>query len=309
MIGNIRVLFHAAPDTYGVQIVDSATATFQVVSFGIILALDILESSAGGGELRATGQAVVDVYRQKTLREGPLKLVVGNQLPPDFVGRFLTAIRSDFPTIAISTRVEGDAYTARKSWYVASDEPANDPIPTYLPKEAGVLFIDKGVSALHISIPYEAFILALKFLMAMEETDMCLQYSSTGQLVDDATVAAEDTFRKASPENSANLDKFLFILGLTIAHELVHFFTGRIVGDPHIDTPPRVQHPAKPSTKVGEAGRFWENRLLGYRIECYWDPKDALKQKQAGALYAFANNGTVAKVAPSWVRQTVLSRK
>ena len=88
----------------------------------------------------------------------------------------------------------------------------------------------------------------------------------------------------------------------------MHFFTGRILGDPGIETPTKVHDPPNSDPKVGEAGRFWERRLLGCRIECYWDPKDALKQKQAGALYAFAN-GTVSKVAPSWVRQTVLSRK
>jgi hypothetical protein len=69
------------------------------------------------------------------------------QLPADLVGRFLAEIRADFPNIAISNRVPGDGYTLRKWWYDPSDKPANDPVPTYLPKEAGILFIDKGVSS------------------------------------------------------------------------------------------------------------------------------------------------------------------
>jgi hypothetical protein len=129
------------------------------------------------------------------------------------------------------------------------------------------------------------------------------------QLVDSAKVAAEDTFRNASSENSANLEKFLFMLGLTIAHELVHFFTGRIAGDPATDTPSKVNYPPQLNVQRGEAGRYWEKAFLGYEIESYWDPKDVLKEKQAGALYAFGANNTVTRVAQTWVRQTVLFSK
>jgi hypothetical protein len=115
--------------------------------------------------------------------------------------------------------------------------------------------------------------------------------------MDSATSAAEDTYRNPSPENSANLDRLLCLVGLFIAHELVHFFTGRLLGNPFEDTPPRVQDPPGQDPFRGEAGRFWEKRLFGYRVEAYWDPNDPLQAKQAGALYAFPNEDIFTRVS------------
>jgi hypothetical protein len=145
------------PDPYHVETVASNTTTFQLVAFGICLAFEILESPSGSGELAATGRAILAEFRPKTLKSGPLKLGSGKQPPADLADRFLTEIRSDFPSIAISNRVGGDAYTIRKRWYTESDKPADDPVPIYRPKDAGVLFIDKGVSYLppHVTSPDE----------------------------------------------------------------------------------------------------------------------------------------------------------
>jgi hypothetical protein len=98
-------------------------------------------------------------------------------------------------------------------------------------------------------------------------------------------------------------------LGLNIAHELVHFFTGRILGDPELETPPRADDPPNRKPEIGEAGRYWEKQLLNYRIESYWDPNDSLGVKQAGALYAFSTGNAanrVTRVADAWVRKIVL---
>jgi hypothetical protein len=133
--------------------------------------------------------------------------------------------------------------------------------------------------------------------------------SLSTQLVRDATVAAEDTLKDPRPAHHANLQKFLFILGLTIAHELVHFFIGRILGDVEDDTPKKIDDPDMSTGKMGESGRYWEKHLLGHRIERYWDATDPLGEKQAGALYAFDSRITATKVAQSWIKEAAAFSK
>jgi hypothetical protein len=153
------------PDPNHVERVDPSSTTFQVVAFGICLAFEILESTAAMAALHGTGEKVLGPSRPQARREGPLKLPSGAPFPADLVSKFLAEIRADFPNIAISNRVPGDAYTIRGQWYPDSNNPAKEPTPPYKPKEAGVLFIDKGVSVLPPSS-------RLSFFMAVMEVDM-----------------------------------------------------------------------------------------------------------------------------------------
>ncbi|KAK7413373.1 hypothetical protein QQX98_007750 [Neonectria punicea] len=81
--------------------------------------------------------------------------------------------------------------------------------------------------------------------------------------------------------------KSLFLLGVAVAHELVHLFVGFMFGDGERLTPPVVNNPPGPrrSIRPGESGHFWENLFLGYRVEAYYDPSDPLESFQAGTLY------------------------
>ncbi|KAK7429163.1 hypothetical protein QQZ08_004378 [Neonectria magnoliae] len=82
--------------------------------------------------------------------------------------------------------------------------------------------------------------------------------------------------------------KSLFLLGVAVAHELVHIFVGFIFGDGERVTPPVVDNPPRPgrSMRPGESGHFWEKLFLGHRVEAYYDPSDPLEAFQAGTLYA-----------------------
>ncbi|KAK4665155.1 uncharacterized protein QC763_510745 [Podospora pseudopauciseta] len=94
---------------------------------------------------------------------------------------------------------------------------------------------------------------------------------------------------------------------LTIAHELVHFFAGRIIGVPKTNTPDKINLPPELSRVKGESGRFWEDKFVGYNIEVFFDPADALKEKQAGKLWADKKQSRVAPadqnlVDHAWVK-------
>ncbi|KAK4202610.1 hypothetical protein QBC40DRAFT_168889 [Triangularia verruculosa] len=105
-----------------------------------------------------------------------------------------------------------------------------------------------------------------------------------------------------------NLEKHLLMGGLTIAHELVHFFAGRIIGVPETDTPDKINAPPGLMRAKGESGRFWEDKFVGCNIEAFYDPADPLKDKQAGILWADKKTTPVAPadqklVDHAWVKK------
>ncbi|KAK4095920.1 hypothetical protein N658DRAFT_562770 [Parathielavia hyrcaniae] len=88
IIDKLRILWQTRQDPYDLEPVNPASTAFQVVAFGICLALEILESDSGADELHATGQVTLDTLRQKSLREGPPKMKTGKVLPSGSVKGF-----------------------------------------------------------------------------------------------------------------------------------------------------------------------------------------------------------------------------
>lgn len=120
-------------------------------------------------------------------------------------------------------------------------------------------------------------------------------------------LAAEAAATSPTASNMKNLEKHLLMGSLTIAHELVHFFAGRIIGVPETDTPDKINAPPELSRVKGESGRFWEDKFVGYNIEAFFDPADPLKEKQAGKLWADKKQSRVAPadqnlVDHAWVK-------
>lgn len=79
-------------------------------------------------------------------------------------------------------------------------------------------------------------------------------------------------------------DRFIFQLGIAIAHEIVHFFTGFLTGTSYPDTPPKITYSGFGNSATGEAGRFWEGQLFRGIVDVFEDPRDPLGPFQAGAL-------------------------
>lgn len=83
-----------------------------------------------------------------------------------------------------------------------------------------------------------------------------------------------------------NYERYQFEMGITMAHEIVHLFTGYITGTMYPITPRIVTCNPYVHGKEGEAGRYWELKLLGGVLECYTNKNDPLGlRRQAGEFY------------------------
>jgi hypothetical protein len=132
-------------------------------------------------------------------------------------------------------------------------------------------------------------------------------------MVDAAVAAAEAVSRrtpKADPRNVTKLEALLFVLGLNLAHELVHVAVGRVMGGEDLNTPRKV----KPDTTVpgrkdtmrtadgsveefGEAGDTWERLCFkDARIEPYQNADDPLYHTTD--LYCCINTDKTRILAP-----------
>lgn len=83
------------------------------------------------------------------------------------------------------------------------------------------------------------------------------------------------------------LQKILFLLSISVAHELVHMLMGFMFGDSERLTPPVINHP--PGTprgpRAGESGRYWEAKFFGCVVEAHHDPRDPRGSNQAGIFF------------------------
>ncbi|KAK0739908.1 hypothetical protein B0T21DRAFT_330200 [Apiosordaria backusii] len=103
-----------------------------------------------------------------------------------------------------------------------------------------------------------------------------------------AGVAANRFLATKTAADLADLEKHLIVASLTIAHELVHVFVGRLTGVIDADTPPKIDVPPKAGTilSLGESGLYWEVKFVGYSVWSFYDDKDARKEAQGGTLWA-----------------------
>ncbi|KAF7536450.1 hypothetical protein G7054_g4585 [Neopestalotiopsis clavispora] len=105
-------------------------------------------------------------------------------------------------------------------------------------------------------------------------------------------------------------ESFLFLMSITVAHELVHLFVGFISGNNRPLTPPDVSFlPEDYNTKirgkpVGESGRAWEAYVLGGTVEAFEQKDNPLGNRQAGTMYLIGLGGTAEVVDQDYMRTT-----
>ncbi|KAH7176976.1 hypothetical protein EDB81DRAFT_850758 [Dactylonectria macrodidyma] len=92
--------------------------------------------------------------------------------------------------------------------------------------------------------------------------------------------------RVAEAGNVESLQRYLFLLSLSVAHELVHMLMGYMFGSSDTDTPPLINYPpGGANSPRGESGRYWERAVFGYFIESYFDSRSSMGANQSGILY------------------------
>ncbi|KAK4182117.1 hypothetical protein QBC35DRAFT_421248 [Podospora australis] len=100
-----------------------------------------------------------------------------------------------------------------------------------------------------------------------------------------AAEAVQTAATTPNANNTAAFEKHLIMASISIAHEMVHFMVGKIIGTSTSNTPEKVNSPPNLSKEDGEAGRFWEEKFIGRLVNAYQTTGDN-NLKQGGTLWA-----------------------
>ncbi|KAK4160379.1 hypothetical protein QBC43DRAFT_270492 [Cladorrhinum sp. PSN259] len=104
-------------------------------------------------------------------------------------------------------------------------------------------------------------------------------------MMENAAYSVNKAATSNTPANVADYENHLLMASITIAHEMVHFLVGKIVGFWDIFTPSKVDSPPNLNTETGEAGRFWEVEFFGRLINAYQTDGNS-DVRQGGTLWA-----------------------
>lgn len=105
-------------------------------------------------------------------------------------------------------------------------------------------------------------------------------------------VSADYLAYRNNKDNTIAHESIMFLMAITVAHELVHLFVGLLTGYIEPTTPPDVTYIAEHYNKqledgtfAGESGRAWESLMFGGTVEVYEDEDHSLGFRQSGAIY------------------------
>ncbi|KAF4471292.1 hypothetical protein FALBO_1789 [Fusarium albosuccineum] len=181
-----------------------------------------------------------------------------------WIDHFLQEMRSDFPNVYLTNTVRGESRMKKFDW--------GRDIRRYNAKAAGILQISKMLVDNMVAVGRKA-----------------LTYKTT----------SDEGYKNCM----LNWETYIFQLGISIAHEIVHFLTGFLTGARFPDTPSGVTYLGFEDNEKGESGRYWEGHLLGGVVDFYEDFRDPLGSLQAGVpmfTYAYLENNRQENVR--WVR-------
>lgn len=104
--------------------------------------------------------------------------------------------------------------------------------------------------------------------------------------------------------------RFRFILGVTIAHELVHCFMGFLSGTEKADTPVEIMGliATFSGSNWGDSGTVWECFVLGGKVTSFEEPRHPLGDRQAGRIWLEESNDCVREIAIT-ATQTIEDRR
>lgn len=123
------------------------------------------------------------------------------------------------------------------------------------------------------------------------------------QIIDNAIRVAD-----ATNPDVEEFQRFLFLMGMAAAHELVHAFVGAVTGGTDRSTPPPANFPhpgLRGGAGLGESGRYFEGVLCGFLVQAYHRDGHRLGVRQAGELVALTSDSnrrpTYYRLNRNWV--------
>ncbi|KAK5655518.1 hypothetical protein OQA88_5789 [Cercophora sp. LCS_1] len=236
---------------------------FSAVAICVHVGLNILESPQGRATLIDTAREILEDRRQ-LLRDNQILYNDTMERLPLWIGLFLERMRDDFPDIRLVYGLDGEAAAKKADW-------GND-MRRYNPKAAGYIEVNKLLVDTMVHVGQRA-----------------------------------TTFRDPNhPEHVSCVvawETFTFQLGMCIAHEVVHLLTGFLSTHRLHHTPPNVTALGYGDETTGEAGWYWETRMMGGVLNFYEDRRDPLGVHQAG-VPILENNRTdvLCVISQTWIR-------
>ncbi|KAK4180585.1 hypothetical protein QBC36DRAFT_177486 [Triangularia setosa] len=105
--------------------------------------------------------------------------------------------------------------------------------------------------------------------------------------MENTSIAANRFLTTKTADDFQDLEKHLIVVSLTITHELMRVFVGRLTWINDTDTPPKIDVPLKTvmALSLGESGRYWETKFVGYSVWAFYDDKDIRKETRGGTLW------------------------
>jgi hypothetical protein len=115
------------------------TTPFQILAYGSVLGLELLESGKGKTALVGTAKEVVAKGDRHDKRKWAFK---GTEKEiPVLIDQFLVSVRADFPNVLVSSRIPGTGQTQRHDWL--KDLRSED---KYNAKISGLVFVNAKVT-------------------------------------------------------------------------------------------------------------------------------------------------------------------
>ncbi|KAH8787881.1 hypothetical protein F5883DRAFT_657167 [Diaporthe sp. PMI_573] len=232
-------------------LVPETDVKFLAIAAVLDLGLRLLESPAGKAGLESIGCNLITILKDHEHLYDKNGRSSRNTIP-EWTALFLTRLRATFPCVVLTNHLGGEGQVARLNW--ADPSKPNSKMLEWDPSSAGIFRLNKFIM--------EGLIQA-------------------GQLA---------TQNKTSADQEA-FESFMFLMAITVAHELCHLYVGFFVGYNRPMTPedisflPELYNKPYDDNMVGESGRAWEGRVLGGVVETFYDPSHHLKARQPGKMY------------------------
>lgn len=126
--------------------------------------------------------------------------------------------------------------------------------------------------------------------------------------------AGEKSVQNEQPHEAhvSAFEDFIFLMAVTVAHELIHFFVGFLTGYNRPETPTKVSFipslyniTTPEGIEMGESGRAWEAIVFGGIVETIEDRSSPLGAYQAGLFYVIDEYENAKKLDRLCVKQTI----
>ncbi|KAH7240891.1 uncharacterized protein BKA55DRAFT_693135 [Fusarium redolens] len=131
------------------------------------------------------------------------------------------------------------------------------------------------------------------------------------KVIENMITAGNNSASTNNPDELAAFESFMFLVSVTIAHELMHLFVGFLTGYNWPATPPQLSFLPElfnneiDNEEVGESGRYWEGMVLGGTIETYENTSNPLGTRQAGDLFLFDSQMRARKLDRACIRRNL----